>query len=125
VLADFPVVLCHSHLLLIVLRIVIMKFSSLAAIAAPALFWDALTSASPLKVDVFEVSVLGGMTFKINQTPNKAYTGRRKGPLAVAKALSKYGVAYPDELVTVLQELAKELKASNSTGNSSKAPQGK
>lgn len=103
-----------------------MRFSSVAGVAIPALLQVELASASPFQFDVYGVSTLGGMTFKINQVPNQAYTGRRKGPLAIAKAYSKFGVSYPDELVTVLEKLVKEeLKVSNSTGNSTKAPQGK
>lgn len=102
-----------------------MRFSSVAGVAIPALLQVELASASPFQFDVYGVSTLGGMTFKINQVPNQAYTGRRKGPLAIAKAYSKFGVSYPDELVTVLEKLVKEeLKVSNSTGNSTKAPQG-
>ncbi|KAI0126914.1 eukaryotic aspartyl protease [Xylariales sp. AK1849] len=103
-----------------------MKFLSAAAIAASLLSQNGMISASPMDikvVDVFEVSTLGGMTFKINQQPNEAYTGIRKGPLALGRAYAKFGVSFPDDLTSIIQQLLEELGLSNNNkkGNSTGA----
>ncbi|KAK9425762.1 hypothetical protein SUNI508_03123 [Seiridium unicorne] len=101
----------------------IMRPFSSATLAAAIVAQYGLVSASPLKVitiDLSEISTLGGMTFKIHQQPNKAFSGVRKGPLAIAKAYAKFGVSFPDDLLSVIEQLLEELGLSKSTGNSTK-----
>ncbi|KAI1414937.1 eukaryotic aspartyl protease [Hypoxylon sp. FL1857] len=66
-----------------------------------------------------EVTTLGGMTFKVNQVPNKNYLGQRKGSgaIAIARAYSKYGAPVPDNLLATVEAILKELEGP-STGNS-------
>ncbi|KAI1875170.1 hypothetical protein JX265_004228 [Neoarthrinium moseri] len=86
-----------------------MKFSAVAAVAGAILSHDGRVAASPLKIEVFEISTLGGMTFKIHQAPNKAFSGLRKGPLAIARAYTKFGLTFPDDLSSVIEQLLEEL----------------
>lgn len=106
-----------------------MKFLSVLAVAASILSQDGLISAKRLRtIDVYEISTLGGMTFRIGQIPNEKYTGIRKGPLAIAKAYHKYGIAFPDDLASVIEQLLEELglAAGSSKTNTTKpaSPQG-
>lgn len=99
-----------------------MKFS-LAACAAVMLAQDGIVSASSHKVsrhDILEISTLGGMTFKIHQKPNKKFTGLRRGPLAIARAYTKFGISYSDDLLSVIEKLLEELGLSGNKGNSTK-----
>ncbi|KAI0151560.1 eukaryotic aspartyl protease [Xylariaceae sp. FL1272] len=74
--------------------------------------------------DPFQVSTLGGMTFKIGQVANSKYGGRHKGrgALAVARTYNKYGLSLGDDLTSVIEQLLEELGligqsgASNDTG---------
>ncbi|KAI1657635.1 eukaryotic aspartyl protease [Daldinia decipiens] len=60
---------------------------------------------------LFEVTTLGGMTFKISQVPNKKFYGVQKGggSMAIARAYSKYGAAISDDLLSTIEEILKEL----------------
>ncbi|KAI0857495.1 eukaryotic aspartyl protease [Xylaria cubensis] len=60
---------------------------------------------------LFEVTTLGGMTFKLNQVPNQKFSGVRKGrgAMAMAKAYTKYGAAVPDDLLSYIDQLLEEL----------------
>lgn len=103
-----------------------MKFSSSVVLAtAVSLGRDGIASAAPtktkvIKIDLSGVSVLGGMTFKIHQQPNKAFSGIRKGPLALARAYSKFGAALPDDLLSVVEQLLEELGLAGNRGGGSK-----
>ncbi|KAK6201751.1 hypothetical protein LQW54_009410 [Pestalotiopsis sp. IQ-011] len=98
-----------------------MKFSSPVALAtAISLASAAPTKTKVIKIDLSGVSVLGGMTFKIHQQPNKAFSGIRKGPLALARAYSKFGAALPDDLLSVVEQLLEELGLAGHRGGSSK-----
>ncbi|KAF7537654.1 hypothetical protein G7054_g3517 [Neopestalotiopsis clavispora] len=97
-----------------------MKFStSTGALAVAMGLQNGLVAAAPhtkvIKIDLSEISVLGGMTFKIHQQPNKAFKGVRKGSLALARAYSKYGVAFPDDLLTAIEKLLEELGLAGNT----------
>ncbi|KAI0173576.1 eukaryotic aspartyl protease [Hypoxylon sp. FL1284] len=79
---------------------------------------------------MFEITTLGGMTFKITQVPNKKYYGQHKGrgSMAIARAYSKYGAAIPDDLLSSIQKLLGELGLLGDDGsgsnNMTKDPQG-
>ncbi|KAF3023496.1 Type I transmembrane sorting receptor [Neopestalotiopsis sp. 37M] len=97
-----------------------MKFStSTGALAIAIGLQNGLVAAAPhtkvIKIDLSEISVLGGMTFKIHQQPNKAFKGVRKGSLALARAYSKFGVAFPDDLLTAIEKLLEELGLAGNT----------
>ncbi|OTB05131.1 hypothetical protein M426DRAFT_10974 [Hypoxylon sp. CI-4A] len=110
--------------------------STAAALAAYALCYSDLASASPIHKQkrgaldpLFEIQTLGGMTFKINQVPNKKYYGQRKGrgSMAIARAYSKFGVAVSDDLLATIEEILKELGllGNDGAGNSTASnPQG-
>lgn len=97
-----------------------MKFStSTGALAVAIGLQNGLVAAAPhtkvIKIDLSEISVLGGMTFKIHQQPNKAFKGVRKGSLALARAYSKFGVEFPDDLLTAIEKLLEELGLAGNT----------
>ncbi|KAI0383454.1 Asp-domain-containing protein [Hypomontagnella monticulosa] len=58
------------------------------------------------------------MTFKIKQVPNKKFYGQRKGrgSMAIARAYSKYGATIPDDLLSTIEEILKELGLLGNTG---------
>ncbi|KAI0853372.1 eukaryotic aspartyl protease [Daldinia vernicosa] len=106
-----------------------------AAIAAYVLCCRDLASAGPVRKrggvldPLFEITTLGGMTFKISQVPNKKFYGQRKGrgSMAIARAYSKYGAAVPDDLLSTIEEILKELGllGNGGAGNNTTAdPQG-
>ncbi|KAI0505701.1 eukaryotic aspartyl protease [Xylaria bambusicola] len=100
-----------------------------AALVARGLVWAAPTEKRGILDPLFEVSTLGGMTFKINQVPNQKFYGARKGrgAMAMAKAYSKYGAAIPDDLLSYLQQLLEELGLLEQPGagnQTSASPQG-
>lgn len=112
-----------------------MKFTNTAAaMAAYAFCCQDLASASPVKKrgvldEIFQITTLGGMTFKIQQVPNKKFYGQRKGrgSMAIARAYSKYGAAIPDDLLSTIQQILEELGllGNNGAGNSTaNDPQG-
>ncbi|KAI3340849.1 eukaryotic aspartyl protease [Ustulina deusta] len=78
---------------------------------------------------LFEISTLGGMTFKINQVPNQNFYGARKGrgAMAMAKAYSKYGAVVPDDLLSYIEQILEELGLIQQPGagnDTSASPQG-
>ncbi|KAK7985180.1 aspartic peptidase domain-containing protein [Apiospora saccharicola] len=99
-----------------------IKLMTIAALAAPVLSQNVVvtttTTTAPLTLeDILQITTLGGMTFRVLQAPNQKYTGVRRGPLAMARAYSKYGVAFPDDLLAAIERLLEELGLSNGTGN--------
>ncbi|KAI0410059.1 eukaryotic aspartyl protease [Xylaria palmicola] len=93
-----------------------MRLHHGAVVAASLLFAGDTVSAAPVAKrgifgPVFEVSTLGGMTFKFSQVPNRKFSGARKGrgAMAMAKAYSKYGAAVPDDLISYIENLLEEL----------------
>ncbi|KAI1375367.1 eukaryotic aspartyl protease [Hypoxylon crocopeplum] len=110
-----------------------MKFTSTAAVAAYFLCCQDLASAGPVQKrglldPTFEITVLGGMTFKITQVPNKKFYGQHKGrgSMAIARAYSKYGIAIPDDLLSTIEKILEELGllGNNSGNNTDDDPQG-
>ncbi|KAI0137582.1 eukaryotic aspartyl protease [Hypoxylon sp. NC0597] len=80
---------------------------------------------------MFEITTLGGMTFKIHQVPNKKYYGQKKGrgSMAIARAYSKFGASVSDDLLATIEEILKELGLLGNTGagagnNTTNDPQG-
>ncbi|KAH8682339.1 aspartic peptidase domain-containing protein [Xylariales sp. PMI_506] len=94
-----------------------MKASTTTAAAAAAaliLCWDGLTVASPLQaITAPGISTLGGMTFKIQQVPNNAFSGTKNGALAVARTYAKYGAAMSDDLTSAVSQLLQQLNTSS------------
>jgi hypothetical protein len=89
-----------------------MKFLGVAAVAASILSGvDALPRGRTVIVrpSDFEIAVLGGMTLRIDQVENKNFIAQGRGPRALARAFSKYGVAVPVELLLILREILQEL----------------
>ncbi|KAI0198393.1 eukaryotic aspartyl protease [Astrocystis sublimbata] len=60
---------------------------------------------------VFEVTTLGGTTFKVNQVPNQKYSGaiKGRGAMAMARAYTKYGEPVPDDLLAYIYQLLEDL----------------
>ncbi|KAK8016186.1 endothiapepsin [Apiospora rasikravindrae] len=100
-----------------------MKSIIFAALAASVLSQDIVvtttTTTAPLTLEeILQITTLGGMTFRVQQEPNQKYTGMRKGPLAMARAYSKYGVKFTDDLLAAIERLLEELGLSNNgSGN--------
>ncbi|KAK8122173.1 aspartic peptidase domain-containing protein [Apiospora sp. TS-2023a] len=99
-----------------------MKLITVAALAASVLSQNVVvtttTTTAPLTLEeILQITTLGGMTFRVLQAPNQKYTGVRRGPLAMARAYSKYGVAFPDDLLAAIERLLEELGLSNGAGN--------
>ncbi|KAI1384107.1 eukaryotic aspartyl protease [Hypoxylon trugodes] len=115
-----------------------MKVTNTAAtMAAYILCCQDLASAGPVQRpqkrgaldELFQITTLGGMTFKIHQVPNKKYYGQRKGrgSMAIARAYSKFGATVSDDLLAQIEEILKELGllGNNGAGNSTtNDPQG-
>ncbi|GAP88701.1 putative endothiapepsin precursor [Rosellinia necatrix] len=103
-------------------------------VIATLFFVQNLVSAAPTNKrgifgPFFEISTLGGMTFKINQVPNRKFYGARKGrgSMAMARAFSKYGTSVPDELISYIEKLLEELGLIQQPGagnDTSGSPQG-
>ncbi len=87
-----------------------MKFGSAAAVAASLLssagLVTALTVVEPAK---FEVSILGGSTFRLQQQANENYNMVGRGPRALGKVYTKFGLSLSDELLQLLEEILEEL----------------
>ena len=100
-----------------------MKLVTFAALAASVLSQNVvvttITTTSPLTLeDILQITTLGGMTFRVPQVPNSRYTGMRRGPLAMARAYSKFGLEFPDDLLAAIERLLEELGLSNNgSGN--------
>lgn len=95
-----------------------MKFIIIAALAVSALSQNVVvttitTTASLTLEEILQITTLGGMTFRVLQAPNQKYTGIRRGSLAMARAYSKYGVTFPDDLLAAIEQLLQELGLSN------------
>ncbi|KAI1806589.1 Asp-domain-containing protein [Daldinia bambusicola] len=112
-----------------------MKVTNTAAAAVALCCCTGLASAGPVRkrgaaLDrAFEITTLGGMTFKIHQVPNKKFYGQRRGrgSMAIARAYSKYGATIPDDLLSTIEEILRELGllGNDSAGRNSTAdPQG-
>ncbi|KAI1419948.1 eukaryotic aspartyl protease [Xylaria sp. FL1777] len=100
-----------------------------AAFVAENLVLAAPTEKRGILGPLFEISTLGGMTFKINQVPNQKFYGARKGrgAMAMAKAYSKYGAAIPDDLLSYIEQILEELGLIQQPGagnDTSASPQG-
>ncbi|CAJ2500034.1 Uu.00g028870.m01.CDS01 [Anthostomella pinea] len=111
-----------------------MKLQTTAAVAASFLFSYDLVSAAPTPErgvldPLFAISTLGGMTFKISQVPNSKFYGARKGrgPMAIARAYSKYGAAVSDDLLATIEQILEELGLLQNPGagnDTTAAPEG-
>ncbi|KAK1598337.1 eukaryotic aspartyl protease [Colletotrichum navitas] len=78
-----------------------------AAVAAFIPFVAHPADAKPVK---FEIATLGGAAFRIEQVPNpNFYYGSRRGPVALARAYSKFGQQIPDELLSLIDQILAEL----------------
>jgi hypothetical protein len=92
-----------------------MKFSVLAAVAAIVPSFTEVAAAPAIlrpatRLDVFQVATLGGATFRIQQVPNKSFIfGARRGPIALARAYSKFGIAIPPDLLSIIEAILKDL----------------
>ncbi|KAL0935041.1 eukaryotic aspartyl protease [Colletotrichum truncatum] len=88
-----------------------MWFTNYAAVAAFAPFFVAhLVYAAPSKKSgAFEIATLGGAAFRIEQVPNPDfYYGSRRGPVALARAYSKFGHPIPDDLLGLIDQILGE-----------------
>lgn len=103
-----------------------MKITSTAAAAAAFVVCSQdFASASPVggrvqkRDTIYEITTLGGMTFKISQVPNKKFYGQRRGrgSMAIARAYSKFGQAVPDDLLTTIEQILEELGLLGNTGS--------
>ncbi|GKT41677.1 aspergillopepsin-1 [Colletotrichum spaethianum] len=84
-----------------------MRFTNSAAVAAFPPFVAHLVNAAPSKV---EIATLGGAAFRIEQMPNPDfYYGSRRGPIALARAYSKFGQQIPDNLLSLIDQILEEL----------------
>ncbi|KAK7984033.1 TOM complex component Tom7 [Apiospora arundinis] len=100
-----------------------MKSITFAALAASVLSQNVVvtttTTTSPLTLEeILQITTLGGMTFRVPQVPNQRYTGMRRGPLAMARAYSKYGIAFSDDLLAAVERLLVELGLISNGGGS-------
>lgn len=103
-----------------------MKIPSTFALAATALL-ATTTSGSPLPLQprsrsftvspsLFEIAVLGGSTVRVNQVPNVNFFQGRRGPMALANAYRKFGLAVPQELLDVIEAIIAEILANLARG---------
>ncbi|KAK1993821.1 eukaryotic aspartyl protease [Colletotrichum falcatum] len=84
-----------------------MRFTNSAAVAACIPFVSHLVGAKPVKI---EIATLGGAAFRIEQVPNPDfYYGSRRGPIALARAYSKFGQQIPDELLSLIDQILADL----------------
>ncbi|KAI1298550.1 eukaryotic aspartyl protease [Xylaria venustula] len=87
------------------------------AVVAAAFIAESTVLAAPTEKrgilgPIFEISTLGGMTFKINQVPNQNFhtaTQKGRGAMAMAKTYAKFGAAIPDDLQSYIEQLLEEL----------------
>ncbi|KAK3394645.1 aspartic peptidase domain-containing protein [Podospora didyma] len=91
-----------------------MKFFEHAVAAISLLSSASLVAGAPHVFEVtpkeFKVSTLGGATFKISQVYNTNFKQAGKGPRALGKVYSKFGVDFPPELAAVLKALLDQLR---------------
>ncbi|TID06877.1 Aspartic protease pep1 [Colletotrichum higginsianum] len=84
-----------------------MRFTNPAAVAAVIPFAARLVDAAPSKM---EIATLGGAAFRIEQVPNPDfYYGSRRGPIALARAYSKFGQQIPDDLLSLIDQILDDL----------------
>jgi len=88
-----------------------MKLLGLATAAAAS---AGLVAAAPATVQVvspdkFEISVLGGATFRVQQVYNEQFSQIGKGPRALAMTYQKFGLEMPSTLVNSLQMVAQQM----------------
>ncbi|KAK6215025.1 eukaryotic aspartyl protease [Colletotrichum tabaci] len=84
-----------------------MRFTNSAAIAAVIPFAARLVDAAPSKM---EIATLGGAAFRVEQVPNPDfYYGSRRGPIALARAYSKFGQQIPDDLLSLIDQILDDL----------------
>ncbi|EFQ30784.1 eukaryotic aspartyl protease [Colletotrichum graminicola M1.001] len=84
-----------------------MRFFNSATVAAFIPFVVHLADAKPVSI---EIATLGGAAFRIEQVPNpNFYYGSRRGPIALARAYSKFGQQIPDELLSLIDQILAEL----------------
>ena len=90
-----------------------MKLLNIAAVAASILSAGSQVEARVRTIiitpDAFQIAVLGGQTFRVSQVPNAGFIPIGRGPRAMARAYSKYGITIPADLLLVLQEILLEL----------------
>uniref|UniRef100_L2G480 Endothiapepsin n=1 Tax=Colletotrichum fructicola (strain Nara gc5) TaxID=1213859 RepID=L2G480_COLFN len=106
-----------------------MRFANSAAIAAFVPFFAHLADAAPSKksdISRFEISTLGGGAFRIEQVPNPDfYYGNRRGPIALARAYSKFNHPIPDDLLGLIDQILGELGLLNGSKGGHKGGKGK
>ncbi|KAI1334320.1 eukaryotic aspartyl protease [Xylariaceae sp. FL0016] len=105
-----------------------MRFQNAATLVA-SFFSLELVSAAPAQhekrglfgSDIYQISTLGGMTFKIQQVQNPKYYGMKKGrgSMAIARAYSKFGATVSDDLLATIEEILRELGLLGNTGSGS------
>ncbi|KAJ0161122.1 hypothetical protein CTA2_6753, partial [Colletotrichum tanaceti] len=84
-----------------------MRFTNSAVVAAVVPFAARLVDAAPSKM---EIATLGGAAFRIEQVPNPDfYNGSRRGPIALARAYSKFGQQIPDDLMSLIDQILDDL----------------
>ncbi len=103
-----------------------MKFGSVAAAAASILSSAGLVTALVIvEPSNFEISILGGSTFRLQQQANENYNMVGRGPRALAKVYTKFGLQLPDELLLLLEEILEELGLLKSGGTGTGSGTGK
>ncbi|KAK2038923.1 eukaryotic aspartyl protease [Colletotrichum somersetense] len=99
-----------------------MRFTNPAAVAACIPFVANLVNAKPVNI---EIATLGGAAFRIEQVPNpNFYYGSRRGPIALARAYSKFGQQIPDELLSLIDQILAELGLLNGGSGASRGGHG-
>ncbi|KAI0473847.1 eukaryotic aspartyl protease [Xylariaceae sp. FL0804] len=105
-----------------------MRSYSAAALAAAFLLSHDLVSAVPTAQkralltpeEVYEVSTLGGMTFRVPQVRNQRVMNMTKGrgQMALARAYSKYGGELSADLLSYIEKILEELGLLGSSSSS-------
>ncbi|KAK2063195.1 eukaryotic aspartyl protease [Colletotrichum caudatum] len=99
-----------------------MRFTNSAAAAASIPFVANLVDAKPINI---EIATLGGAAFRIEQVPNpNFYYGSRRGPIALARAYSKFGQQIPDDLLSLIDQILAELGLLNGGSGASRGGHG-
>jgi len=88
-----------------------VNYFKIAAVAASVLSSSGPVAARTivLSPDLFEISVLGGQTFRVNQAVNTAFVPKMRGQRALVQALTKFGATPDDALLLLLEEILQEL----------------
>jgi hypothetical protein len=112
----------------------IMQFLSSAALAvcllSPAGLSAAISPRFLLHPSEIEIAVLGGSAIRLPQVYNENFSQLGRGPRSVGKAYQKFGVAFPDDLTSLLEEILAELRRgsgskTNTTTNANQGAWGK